>query len=113
MICTRSYLTENAIKYNRPGGKITIRLDRQQDQAILTVTDTGMGIPADSLPHIFERFYRVDKARSRQTGGSGLGLSIVKSIVERNGGTIHVDSTPGEGSVFTVVFPIFETEELQ
>ena len=103
-------LAENGIKYNIPGGKLTISLDRQEDTAILKVADTGVGIPEESLENIFERFYRVDKARSRQTGGSGLGLSIVRDIVQRNNGQIFVESTLGQGTVFTVHFPIFETE---
>jgi len=103
-------LMENGIKYNQPGGRLTVCLDRVADNAILTVTDTGMGIPEDSLPHIFERFYRVDKARSRQTGGSGLGLSIVRAIVLRNRGDIAVNSTLGQGTTFTVSFPVFDTE---
>ena len=78
---------------------------------ILTVTDTGVGIPEDAMPHIFERFYRVDKARSRKSGGSGLGLAIVKNMVERNGGQINAQSQPNVGSTFTVTFPIFDTEE--
>ena len=103
-------LAENGIKYNTPGGKLTISLGRQEETAILKVKDTGVGIPEDSVGHIFERFYRVDKARSRQTGGSGLGLSIVRNIVERNNGQILVTSTLGQGTTFTVHFPIFETE---
>ena len=106
-------LVENGIKYNTPGGKLTVSLSRQEDNAILRVTDTGVGIPAESLDHVFERFYRVDKARSRQTGGSGLGLAIVRNMVERNHGAITVESTPGQGSTFTVSFPIFDTEEAE
>ena len=104
-------LVENGIKYNTPGGKLFVTLNRQDDNAILKVRDTGVGIPAESLPHVFERFYRVDKARSRKSGGSGLGLAIVRIMTERNRGTIHVDSVPEQGSVFTVTFPIFDTEE--
>lgn len=104
-------LVENGIKYNVPGGTLTVSLHRQEDNAVLKVTDTGVGIPADSLSHIFERFYRVDKARSRKSGGSGLGLSIVRSMVERNHGTIQVESSIGEGTTFTVTFPLFDTEE--
>ena len=104
-------LAENGIKYNLPGGKLRIRLQQQEDNAVLTVSDTGVGIPQESLEHIFERFYRVDKARSRSSGGSGLGLSIVRSMVERNDGTICVASVPQQGSVFTVTFPIFDIEE--
>ena len=103
-------LVENGIKYNRTGGKLTISLDRQEDMARLSVADTGVGIPDDAIPHLFERFFRVDKARSRKSGGSGLGLSIVKSMVEKNYGNISVTSVHGEGSVFTVQFPIFDTE---
>ena len=103
-------LMENGIKYNKPGGSVTVTLGRSMDTARLTVTDTGMGIPAEAIDHIFERFYRVDKARSRQTGGSGLGLAIVRAIVRRNRGEIDVESTPGEGTTFRVTFPIFDTE---
>ena len=103
-------LMENGIKYNLPGGTLTVHLGRQEDNAVLTVSDTGMGIPEDALEHIFERFYRVDKARSRKSGGSGLGLAIVRTIVQRNRGEIAVSSTVGKGSVFTVTFPAFDTE---
>ena len=103
-------LVENGIKYNIAGGKLTIRLMRQDDNAILQVSDTGMGIPEDALSHIFERFYRVDKARSRATGGSGLGLAIVRAIVLRNRGEITVNTVLDQGTTFTVTFPVFETE---
>ena len=103
-------LVENGIKYNTQGGSLTICLTREEDNAILRIHDTGVGIPEESLSNIFDRFYRVDKARSRKSGGSGLGLSIVRSLVERNGGTIRVESTIGEGSLFEVVFPVFDTE---
>ena len=82
-------LMENGIKYNHSGGRLTVRLRREEDNAILEVSDTGMGIPEEAIDHVFERFYRVDKARSRQTGGSGLGLAIVRSIVQRNRGPVH------------------------
>lgn len=103
-------LIENGIKYNTPGGSLTVTLGRDEDNAILQVRDSGVGIPEDAISHIFERFYRVDKARSRATGGSGLGLAIVRAIVERNRGEIQVSSTPGEGSEFRVMFPAFDTE---
>lgn len=103
-------LIENGIKYNSPGGSLTVRLERDEDNAILRVSDTGMGIPEEALDHIFERFYRVDKARSRQSGGSGLGLAIVKVIVDRNRGDIQVTSEVGKGTTFAVSFPIFDTE---
>ena len=103
-------LVENGIKYNVPGGKLTVTLLRDGDNALLRVSDTGMGIPSEALDHIFERFFRVDKSRSRASGGSGLGLAIVRTIVQRNRGEITVESELGNGSVFTVSFPIFDTE---
>lgn len=105
-------LAENGIKYNTPGGTLNVSLRRQDDNAILEVADTGMGIPEDAISHVFERFYRVDKARSRKTGGSGLGLAIVHNLVRRNGGTISVESALGRGTVFTVTFPLFDTEDV-
>lgn len=104
-------LMENGIKYNTPGGKLTVDLYRIEDDAVVEFTDTGVGIPEDALTHIFERFYRVDKARSRKSGGSGLGLSIVRNLVERNRGEIHVESSVGKGTIFTLRFPVFDTEE--
>ena len=105
-------LVENGIKYNRANGQLYISLMRSEDNAIIKIRDTGVGISEDALQHIFERFYRVDKDRSRKSGGSGLGLAIVKNMVERNQGTIAVESTPGAGSEFTVIFPIFDTQEV-
>ena len=101
-------LAENGIKYTPSGGKITIALYRQDVHAMLQVEDTGIGIPQESIEHIFDRFYRVDKARSRQTGGNGLGLSIVKNVIERNNGEISVHSIVGRGTTFTVKLPRFE-----
>lgn len=103
-------LMENGIKYNQPGGSLTVQLSRNEDNAILKVSDTGMGIPEEAIGHVFERFFRVDKARSRATGGSGLGLAIVRTIVQRNRGEISVSSKEGEGTTFTVIFPAFDTE---
>ena len=103
-------LMENGIKYNIAGGHLYVALHREDDNAVLTVRDTGMGIPEDAIGHIFERFYRVDKARSRQTGGSGLGLAIARSIAQRNKGDIRVESIPEQGTTFTVTFPAFDTE---
>ena len=88
-------------------------VDRQDDNAVVMVKDTGVGIPEDSVSHVFERFYRVDKARSRKSGGSGLGLSIVRNMVERNGGKITVESVVGKGSLFTLTFPAFDTEDAE
>lgn len=98
-------LLDNAIKYNRPGGRATIGCRQESGEVILEVRDTGVGMPREELPRIFERFYRVDRARSRETGGTGLGLSIVKHIAELHGGTVTVESEPGEGSVFSVRLP--------
>ena len=105
-------LVENGIKYNTPGGKLTVTLSRREDNAVLDVTDTGVGIPEDAISHVFERFYRVDKARSRKSGGSGLGLAIVRNMVQRYRGEIQVTSVHGQGSTFTVIFPVFDTEEV-
>ena len=105
-------LVENGIKYNVPGGTLTITLLRDGDNALIQVSDTGMGVPKDAIPHLFERFYRVDKARARKSGGSGLGLSIVRNMIERNNGSIHVKSELGKGTTFTVVLPVFDTEEV-
>jgi signal transduction histidine kinase len=104
-------LAENGIKYNTPGGILHLSLHRQEDNGILRITDTGVGIPEEALGSIFERFYRVDKARSRKSGGAGLGLSIVKTMVERNNGEITVESTVGQGTTFTLTFPIFDTDK--
>ena len=104
-------LTENAIKYNREGGWVEVALHRNDEDVVLTVADNGVGIPEESMAHIFERFYRVDKARSRAAGGAGLGLSIVHDMTVRNYGTIDVAARDGGGTIFTVTFPLFETEE--
>ncbi|MBQ2785901.1 MAG: HAMP domain-containing histidine kinase [Oscillospiraceae bacterium] len=104
-------LVENGIKYNVPGGKLTVSLGRDEENAFLRFEDTGVGIPKESISHVFERFYRVDKARSRTSGGSGLGLAIVRSMVRRNGGDIHVESDIGKGTCFTVTFPYFDEPE--
>ena len=104
-------LVENGIKYNVPGGSLTVTLDRMEDNAVVSIKDTGVGIPDDAVGHVFERFFRVDKARSRKSGGSGLGLSIVRNMVERNSGKISLESVMGQGSTFTLMFPVFDTEE--
>jgi signal transduction histidine kinase len=95
-------LIDNAIKYTPEGGTITLSLYREGGRAKLEVADTGIGIAPEHLPHIFDRFYRVDKARSRASGGTGLGLAIVRSIAEQHGGKVTVTSAPGKGSIFTV-----------
>ena len=99
-------LLDNAIKYNRPGGRVVVRATVEQGHLRLEVEDTGIGIPTADLPRVFERFYRVDKARSRETGGTGLGLSIVKHVAEAHGGSVQVESTPQHGSRFTLSLPL-------
>lgn len=99
-------LVDNAIKCNRPNGVVTLAARSDAEHITLQVTDTGIGIPSLDLPRIFDRFFRVDKARSRVTGGTGLGLSIVKDLIEAHGGTIGVDSTVNVGTTFTIVLPL-------
>ncbi len=98
-------LVDNAIRYTRPGGRVEVGLGSRNGEVVLTVRDTGLGIPTRDVPRIFERFYRVDRARSRETGGTGLGLSIVKHVVENHGGTIDVSSELGQGTRFEVRLP--------
>jgi heavy metal sensor kinase len=100
-----SNLLINAITYNQEGGWVILALQQDSDGCTMTVTDNGNGIPAQDLPHIFERFYRVDKARSRMSGGSGLGLAICDSVVRLHRGTISVDSKEQEGTKFTIHLP--------
>ena len=97
-------LTDNAIKYSPDGGRIAVVLQKEDEGIVWRVRDNGVGIPEEDQEHIFERFYRVDKARSRETGGTGLGLSIVKQLVTMHGGEITVHSEPNHGSEFRVVF---------
>jgi len=99
-------LTENGLKYTPDGGEVTVSLTTEGRTAILAVKDNGVGIPKEDQGHIFERFYRVDKARSRETGGTGLGLSIVRQLVTLHKGAISVDSAPGKGSTFIVRLPM-------
>ena len=100
-------LMENAIKYNRPGGKVTIQAQKQENGELvhLQIQDMGIGMAPEELPHIFERFYRVDKARSRERGGTGLGLAIVSDWLQVLGGKIQVESVLGQGTTFTVTLP--------
>ena len=101
-----SNLLDNAIRYNRNGGFVKVESKEIEGKVEISVSDNGIGIPKDSLSRVFERFYRVDKSRSRESGGTGLGLSIVKNGVERMGGEVRVESTQGEGSVFTITFSL-------
>lgn len=105
-------LLDNAVKFNRSEGEVAIEVVRDGGNALVKVKDNGVGIPSRDLPRIFERFYRVDKARSRATGGTGLGLAIVKHAVEQMGGSVSVESRLGQGSVFTVALPPVEDNTL-
>jgi two-component system, OmpR family, phosphate regulon sensor histidine kinase PhoR len=99
-------LLENAVKYTPPGGTVRVSAASEGDWVVVEVTDNGIGIPAIDLPRIFERFYRVDRSRSREMGGTGLGLSIVKHVVQAHGGSVEVSSRPGAGSCFRLKLPI-------
>src|SRR5579884_2522744 len=98
-------LLDNAVKYTLQGGRVSVSWRREGEQVCLEVADTGIGIPEADLPRIFERFYRVDKARSRELGGTGLGLSIVKHLVQAMRGSVHAASRPGQGTTFTIRLP--------
>jgi signal transduction histidine kinase len=97
-------LLDNAIKYNHEGGSVVVRLRAEDERIVAQVTDTGEGIPPQDLPHIFEKMYRVERRRGHPVEGSGLGLSIVRRIVEQHGGSISVESGE-EGTTFTIVLP--------
>lgn len=101
-----SNLISNAVKYTDTGGSVKVGLSKDGIHAVITVTDTGIGIPQNSLPNIFDRFYRVDKSRSREAGGVGLGLSIVKAVAEAHGSLVIVNSEVGKGTTFTVTVPL-------
>jgi two-component system phosphate regulon sensor histidine kinase PhoR len=105
-------LLANAIKFNRPGGEVRVGATESDGKISISIADTGVGIPSQDMPRIFERFYRVDKARSRQVGGTGLGLSIVKHVVERMNGQIQVESQLGRGSTFTLRLPSVNVTDL-
>lgn len=98
-------LLDNAMKFTDSGGTVGLTLEPEGSKAVIRVTDSGRGIPPETIPHIFDRFYRADKARSRSEGGAGLGLAIAKWIVEAHGGSIRADSRPGQGTTFTVELP--------
>ncbi|MDO4482981.1 MAG: ATP-binding protein [Clostridia bacterium] len=97
-------LLQNAIRYNRDGGWVRVKVSSENSHAILTVSDSGIGIPKEQQSRVFERFYRVDKSRSRETGGTGLGLSIVKHIAEIHSADIKLESEEGKGTAITVRF---------
>ena len=98
-------LVRNALRYTPPGGRVDLHAHQLGDRVLIEVSDTGIGIEADDLPHVFDRFWRAEKSRNRETGGSGLGLSIVRRLVDAHGGDIAVTSTPGVGSVFRMTLP--------
>jgi signal transduction histidine kinase len=104
-------LTDNAVKYSPAGSAVHVSLDAEDGWIVLTVKDNGTGIPEEDLPRVFERFYRVDKARSRQAGGTGLGLAIVSDTVKKRNGTVAVENSPTGGAVFTVRWPALEGGE--
>jgi two-component system phosphate regulon sensor histidine kinase PhoR len=103
-------LIVNAIQYTPQGGRVSVQVDRKGAEAYIRVQDTGVGIPLEHQPRIFERFYRVDKHRSREDGGTGLGLSIVKHLVQSMNGKVSVSSEPGLGSTFVVQMKAFELQ---
>jgi signal transduction histidine kinase len=98
-------LLANAIQYNRDGGRVVLTVAKEESEVVLKIADTGVGIVAQDQPHLFERFFRADKARSREAGGSGLGLAICQSIVQAHHGSISFTSRPGEGTTFIVRLP--------
>jgi two-component system sensor histidine kinase BaeS len=98
-------LLSNALRYTEPGGSSTVHVAQLEDQAIIEIADTGIGIAGEELPHIFERFWRGERSRARKTGGAGIGLAIVRELVRAHDGRIDVHSKPGEGSRFTVTLP--------
>jgi two-component system phosphate regulon sensor histidine kinase PhoR len=104
-------LVANAIKYTQEDGEVEMRVRRSANIAVLEVSDNGVGIPDYALPHVFERFYRADKARSRESGGAGLGLAIVKAICTAHGAELSVSSGEGQGSVFSVKLPLGDGSE--
>ena len=97
-------LIDNAIKYTPASGSVTVQLSQQDGRICCRVADTGIGIPQEHQPHVFERFYRVDKSHSRQTGGTGLGLAIVKHVAEVHQAQVHLESKPQEGTKVTIAF---------
>jgi len=103
-------LIENGIRYNRPGGSVAVTAYREANGIVIQIKDSGIGISSDELPHIFERFYRVDRSRDRHRGGAGLGLSITAHIVQLHAGHIRVESALGVGSTFTIWLPCYENE---
>jgi signal transduction histidine kinase len=98
-------LLDNAIRYTPPGGKVKAELEAGPARVLIRISDTGVGIPLEAAPHVFDRFYRADKSRSRQDGGFGLGLSIVKWIAEAHNGAVELTRSPAPGTTFTITLP--------
>lgn len=105
-------LLDNAVKYNRENGQVEVALTKVDDRVVLTVSDTGIGIPEDKQERIFERFYRAEESRNKATGGSGLGLSICKHIVENHKGTLQISSKEGEGTTFIITLPAMSEKDV-
>ena len=105
-------LLDNAVKYNRENGQVEVSLSKDDDRVVLTVSDTGIGIPEDKQERIFERFYRAEESRNKATGGSGLGLSICKHIVENHKGTLQISSKQGEGTTFIITLPAMSEKDV-
>ena len=99
-------LMDNAVKYSPPGAEVSVQAERRDGSMVVSISDEGLGISPEALAHIFERFYRVDRARSREEGGTGLGLAIASEIAQRHGGTIQATSVVGVGTTVTVSLPV-------
>jgi two-component system phosphate regulon sensor histidine kinase PhoR len=106
-------LLDNAVTYTQPGGRVIVRLERTRDSVRISISDTGIGIAAEDLPRIFERFYRAGEARAQNPHGTGLGLAIAHSVVQAHRGEITVQSTPGAGTTFTVLLPVDSRKRLR
>jgi signal transduction histidine kinase len=109
MVVAVDALLENAVRHTRPGGTITLIARAAGDRLRLIVQDDGDGIPAAARDRVFDRFYRVQRGRSRRTGGAGLGLSIVRAVVEAHGGAVTLESTPGAGAAFRIELPRYDS----
>ncbi len=106
LLQTLTNIIHNAIIYNKPGGGVSVAMASEEKRARVTITDTGIGISPEDLKNIFDRFYRVDKSRSRQSGGSGLGLAIVQSLMSQMNGSVNIESAPGKGTTVVLSFPL-------
>jgi two-component system phosphate regulon sensor histidine kinase PhoR len=114
LLSAMTNLVSNAVRYTPAGGSIEVRWKNLEDgRAEFSVRDSGPGIAAEHIPRLTERFYRIDRSRSRETGGTGLGLAIVKHVAQRHGAELQIESQPGQGSRFSVVFPATRVRQLQ